>query len=143
MVGWARLAVSGERGTRVQLRFAEMLEPDGSLYLTNLRSARQLDTFVLAGAGREVFEPRFTFHGFRYVEVTGADDFELTGCVVHSDTPAQRLSSSARTSSSTSCGATSTGASAATSSRSRPTARSATSASAGSPTPRSSSPPRR
>jgi alpha-L-rhamnosidase len=88
MVGWARLAVSGERGTRVQLRFAEMLEPDGSLYLTNLRSARQLDTFVLAGSGREVFEPRFTFHGFRYVEVSGADDFELTGCVVHSDTPA-------------------------------------------------------
>ena len=87
MVGWARLAVSGERGTRVQLRFAEMLEPDGSLYLHNLRSARQLDTYVLAGEADEVFEPRFTFHGFRYVEVTGIDEFELTGRVVHSDTP--------------------------------------------------------
>jgi alpha-L-rhamnosidase len=87
MVGWARLAVNGERGTRVQMRFAEMLEPDGSLHLSNLRSARQLDTYVLAGEADEVFEPRFTFHGFRYVEVTGIDEFELTGRVVHSDTP--------------------------------------------------------
>jgi len=87
MVGWVRLAVEGERGTRVQLRFAEILEPDGSLYLENLRSARPLDTYVLRGAGPEVYEPRFTFHGFRYVEVTGIDEFELTGCVVHSDTP--------------------------------------------------------
>jgi alpha-L-rhamnosidase len=88
MVGWVRLRVSGERGTRVQLRFAEMLEPDGSLHLANLRGARQLDTYVLAGDGVEEWEPRFTFHGFRYVEVTGIDAFELTGRVVHSDTPA-------------------------------------------------------
>jgi alpha-L-rhamnosidase len=90
MVGWVRLAVRGERGTRVQLRFAEMLEPDGSLYLENLRGARQLDTYVLKGDGREVFEPRFTFHGFRYVEVTGLAELDadaVTGCVVHSDTP--------------------------------------------------------
>jgi alpha-L-rhamnosidase len=87
MVGWARLAVEGKRGTRVRLRFAEMLQPDGSLYVDNLRSARQLDTYVLAGSGREVFEPRFTFHGFRYVEVTGIDEFTLRGRVVHSDTP--------------------------------------------------------
>jgi alpha-L-rhamnosidase len=87
MVGWVRLAVRGQRGTRVQMRFAEMLEPDGSLHLSNLRSARQLDTYVLAGEADEVFEPRFTFHGFRYVEVTGIDEFELIGRVVHSDTP--------------------------------------------------------
>ena len=72
MVGWARIRVAGERGTRVQLRFAEMLEPDGSLYLANLRGARQLDTYVLAGDGVEEWEPRFTFHGFRYVEVDRA-----------------------------------------------------------------------
>jgi alpha-L-rhamnosidase len=91
MVGWVKLAVEGERGTRVQMRFAEMLEPDGSLYLENLRSARPLDTYVLRGGGPEVFEPRFTFHGFRYVEVTGLPGEPtpdtLTGCVVHSDTP--------------------------------------------------------
>ncbi len=87
MVGWVRLAVRGARGTRVQLRFAEALEPDGSRHLANLRGARQLDTYVLAGDGLEVWEPRFTFHGFRYVEVTGIDRFDLAGRVVHSDTP--------------------------------------------------------
>jgi alpha-L-rhamnosidase len=91
MVGWVRLAVQGERGTRVQLRFAEILAPDGSLYLENLRSARQLDTYVLEGEGLETYEPRFTFHGFRYVEVTGLPGDvapeAITGCVVHSDTP--------------------------------------------------------
>jgi alpha-L-rhamnosidase len=91
MVGWARLTVEGERGARIQLRFAEMLEPDGSLHLANLRGARQLDTYLLKGGGPEVFEPRFTFHGFRYVEVTGLPDGAgveaISGCVVHSDTP--------------------------------------------------------
>jgi alpha-L-rhamnosidase len=91
LVGWVRLSVEGERGTRVQMQFAEMLEPDGSLYLDNLRSARPRDTYVLRGGGPESFEPRFTFHGFRYVEVTGLPDEPtldtLTGCVVHSDTP--------------------------------------------------------
>jgi alpha-L-rhamnosidase len=87
MVGWVRLHVHGERGTQVGLRFAEMLEPDGSLHLANLRTARQQDFYVLSGEGEEVWEPRFTFHGFRYVEVTGIDEFELTGRAVHSDTP--------------------------------------------------------
>jgi alpha-L-rhamnosidase len=91
MVGWVRLAVQGERGTRVQMRFAEILEPDGSLHLENLRSARQLDTYVLKGDGIETYEPRFTFHGFRYVEVTGLPGDvapeAITGRVVHSDTP--------------------------------------------------------
>jgi alpha-L-rhamnosidase len=91
LVGWARLRVEGEQGTRVQLRFAEMLQPDGSLYLENLRSARPLDTYVLRGGGPETFEPRFTFHGFRYVEVTGLPGEPgpetVTACVVHSDTP--------------------------------------------------------
>jgi alpha-L-rhamnosidase len=88
MVGWVRLAVEGERGSTVRLRFAEMLEEDGSLHLANLRAARPQETYVLRGSGREVFEPRFTFHGFRYVEVTGLDQLpELVGRVVHSDTP--------------------------------------------------------
>ena len=71
MVGWVRLEVDGKRGTTVQLRFAEMLEDDGSLHVANLRTARPQETYVLRGGGREVFEPRFTFHGFRYVEVHG------------------------------------------------------------------------
>jgi alpha-L-rhamnosidase len=72
IAGWARLKVKGEAGTTVKLRFAEILNPDGSLYVTNLRSARATDTYILAGTGNvETFEPRFTWHGFRYVEVTG------------------------------------------------------------------------
>lgn len=91
MVGWARLRVQGRRGDQVRLRFGEMLNPDGSLYTANLRSARQTDVYILAGGGPEVWEPRFTFHGFRYVEVTGFPGRltrdGITGCVVHSDTP--------------------------------------------------------
>ena len=47
------------------------LNPDGSLYTENLRTALATDRFTLDGAGRETFEPHFTFHGFRYVEITG------------------------------------------------------------------------
>ena len=92
MVGWVRLTVRGPRGSVVRMRFAEMLEPDGTLHVENLRFARPQDTYVLGGGDAvEVFEPRFTFHGFRYVEVTGlpepATPETITGLVVHSDTP--------------------------------------------------------
>ena len=71
MVGWARLNVSGPAGTRVRLRFAEIVNPDGTLYRDNLRNANATDTYVLRGNGPETYAPHFTFHGFRYVEVTG------------------------------------------------------------------------
>ncbi len=89
--GWARLQVKGEAGTKVVLRFAEVLNPDGTIYTTNLRAARCTDTYILNGNGTEIWEPRFTYHGFRYVEVTGypgkAGPSAITGIVVHSDTP--------------------------------------------------------
>jgi len=89
MVGWARLLVEGERGTEVRMRFAEALSPDGTVYTENLRFARQMDAYVLKGGGVEVYEPRFTFHGFRYVEVAGYPGTptpgSLTGVVAHSD----------------------------------------------------------
>jgi alpha-L-rhamnosidase len=81
MVGWARLHVQGPRGTRVVLRFAETLRPDGSLYTENLRSARATDTYTLKGGTAETWEPRFTYHGFRYVEVTGYPGEPGTGAV--------------------------------------------------------------
>jgi alpha-L-rhamnosidase len=91
VVGWARMQVEGERGTCVRLRFAEMLNEDGSVYVTNLRSARATDVYVLKGEGTEVFEPSATFHGFRYMEVTGypriPTEADFTACVVASDTP--------------------------------------------------------
>ena len=71
MVGWARLHVAGKAGTKVQIRFGEVLKPNGELYTENLRTAEATDTYILRGHGSESFEPHFTFHGFRYVELTG------------------------------------------------------------------------
>jgi alpha-L-rhamnosidase len=70
MVGRARLRLRAGAGTIVRLRHAEMLDSLGRIYTDNLRRARATDTFIARG-GEEVFEPAFTFHGFRYVEVTG------------------------------------------------------------------------
>ncbi len=86
--GWARLRVTGARGAAVKLRFAELLYSDGMINQENLRSARAQDVYILKGEGEEAWEPRFTYHGFRYVEVTGfpgvptADS--IRGRVVHS-----------------------------------------------------------
>jgi alpha-L-rhamnosidase len=91
MVGWVRLRVQGDRGTTINLRHAEILDKDGNFYTANLRSAAQTVSYTLAGRGVEVFEPHFTFQGFRYVEVTGfpgqLTPESLTGIVVHSDMP--------------------------------------------------------
>ena len=91
--GWARLRARGPAGTTVRLRFGEILNDDGTLYTTNLRSAQQTDSFTLRGTGApETYEPRFTYHGFRYVEVTGFPGTpaldSLDGLVVSSDLPA-------------------------------------------------------
>ena len=91
MVGWARLNVRGNASDTVTMRFGEMLNPDGTLYTANLRKAKATDTYILKGGGNEVFEPSFTFHGFRYVEVTGyPGEFsgsDLKGEVVGSNLP--------------------------------------------------------
>lgn len=72
MTGWARLGTTGPAGTVITMRYAEAVNPDGTVYTTNLRGAKQTDTFILRGSGgREMLEPAFTYHGFRYVEVTG------------------------------------------------------------------------
>ena len=78
MAGVPRIAATGKRGQRITLRFGEILNADGTLYTENLRTAKATDSFILAGAGKpEVFEPQFTFHGFRYMEVTGLDHAPL------------------------------------------------------------------
>lgn len=89
MVGWLRLKVTGPKGTVVKMRHAEVLDKYGEFYTENLRSAKCELNYTLAGSGEEIYEPRFTFMGFRFVEVTGfpgeltADN--LTGVVIHSD----------------------------------------------------------
>jgi alpha-L-rhamnosidase len=91
LVGRVRLTVRGTApGRRIVLRHAEVLDGD-ELYVENLRRARATDEYVTGGAEVEVFEPQFTFHGFRYVEVDNYPG-ELTGAdvvarVLHSDTP--------------------------------------------------------
>jgi alpha-L-rhamnosidase len=91
MVGWARLRMKGTAGGSVTLRFAEVLNPDGTPYYTNLRGAKATDKYTFKSGAEEVYEPHFTFHGFRYVEVSGlaqAPDLgAITGIVVHSATP--------------------------------------------------------
>ena len=71
MVGVVRLHVHGPRGTTIKMRFAERLKPDGTVYTENLRDADATDYYTLSGQGEEEWSPIFTFHGFRYVEVTG------------------------------------------------------------------------
>ncbi|WP_406142214.1 alpha-L-rhamnosidase [Streptomyces sp. NBC_01089] len=93
MVGSVRLQVPGKgrAGTTVQLRHGEVLNPDGTLYTANLRTAAATDTYTLAGRGTETYTPRFTFHGFRYVEVTGYPGrpplSAVTGRVIHTSAP--------------------------------------------------------
>ncbi len=95
MVGTVRVRIAGAKaGTRVTLRYGEMLNADGSLYTANLRSALATDIYVAAGkgaGGEEIYEPRFTFHGFRYVELSGVSTpptrDTLTAIVWQSDLP--------------------------------------------------------
>jgi alpha-L-rhamnosidase len=89
LVGRVRLRVAGPAGTEVTVRHAEVLE-DGELCTRPLRFAEATDTYVLAGTGvAEVWEPRFTYHGFRYAEVTGwpgePGPDAVTAVVLHTD----------------------------------------------------------
>jgi alpha-L-rhamnosidase len=90
MVGTVRLRAQAPAGTTLTFKFGEMLDAGGRLYVENLRSAQATDHYTFSGQGEEIWQPRFTFHGFRYVEVLARGDYELpegcvTGLVYHSD----------------------------------------------------------
>ena len=89
--GVERLRLQGPAGTDVQVRTGEVLNPDGTLYTENLRTAKSTDHFVLAGKGVEEFQPQFTFHGFRYLELSGLAGKPMPnsveGVVFHTDAP--------------------------------------------------------
>lgn len=89
LTGLCRLRVQARRGQILTLRFAEMLQADGTLYRENLRTARATDRYICAGKGIEEWTPRFTFHGFRYVEIEGLgerpDQEMLQALVLHTD----------------------------------------------------------
>ncbi|MBK1876457.1 alpha-L-rhamnosidase [Pelagicoccus mobilis] len=92
LAGAAQLRVKGPRGHKVTLRFAEMLDEDGSLYVENLRQAKATDHYFCSGEGAETFFPSFSYHGFRYVEVSGLANRPtkktLTAIALHSEMPA-------------------------------------------------------
>jgi alpha-L-rhamnosidase len=91
MVGWARIRVPAEKDGTITVRFAEMLKDDGTLYTENYRTAKSTDTYTAALTGAVEWEPHFTFHGFRYVELSGLPRGArpqkgwVTGVVLHSD----------------------------------------------------------
>ncbi|NHI15737.1 alpha-L-rhamnosidase [Microbacterium excoecariae] len=93
--GWVRLTVRGHAGDRVEVRHAEVLEPDGSLHTAALRTAKATDTYILDRDGEHTLEPQFTFHGFRYAEVTGAEVVSAVAVAISSDLPARSRFSSA------------------------------------------------
>ena len=96
MVGHARIRVKAKAGVTVRIRYAETLDKQGRLYVENLRSARATDYFTTAKDGVSEWEPRFTFHGFRHVEVAYHAEKDavalapdpVTGVVLHTDMPA-------------------------------------------------------
>ncbi len=99
MVGYCKLKVKAPRGTEIKLRYAELLHPDGTVAQENLRSAKATDNYICKGTGEEEFEPLFTYHGFRYVQVSGLtekpDKETLTGLKFHSSVePAGKFSCS-------------------------------------------------
>jgi alpha-L-rhamnosidase len=91
MVGRVRLRTRGLKGQRITLRHGEALHDDGTVYTENLRSAKSEDIYILSGAGEETYEPLFTYHGFRYVEVSGLthapETDTLIGRVIMTQTP--------------------------------------------------------
>ncbi len=88
MVGVVRLKVKGNRGDKIVIKFAEVLDKAGNFYTDNLRAARCTDTYILKGGAEEVYQPLFTFHGFRFVKLEGLASEpsldQITGIVIHS-----------------------------------------------------------
>ncbi len=90
--GWTRVRAKGPAGTVITIRHGEALNPDGTMYLPNIRNAWQTDRFILRGTGEEeTFEPHFTIHGFRYAEISGLPEAPGADTVVarvaHSSSP--------------------------------------------------------
>ncbi|MCP8885138.1 glycoside hydrolase family 78 protein [Devosia sp. XJ19-1] len=90
IAGYCELQLSGKAGDRFTLRHGEMLDGEGELYVANLRHAVATDHYIARGEGRERFKPRFTFHGFHYVELTlpegiSPESVSLTGIAIHND----------------------------------------------------------
>jgi len=71
LVGWVQLKATGNKGDKITLSHAEVIDKAGNFYTENLRTARSQDVYILKGGGEETFEPQFTWQGFRYIKVEG------------------------------------------------------------------------
>lgn len=71
LVGWVIVKVKGQAGDKISIQHAEVLDKAGNFYLDNLRGAKAKATYILKGGQEEVFEPAFTFFGFRYIKIEG------------------------------------------------------------------------
>lgn len=91
MVGVPKLLIPVKKNQKVTIRFAEMLQQDGKMYTANYRSAKSTDYYIPNADGEISWQPKFTFHGFRYVELSGFDEDKqpekswVTGIVQYSD----------------------------------------------------------
>ncbi len=93
IAGWCSMRMHETANAQVTMQFNEVLNPDGTVYMDNLHAGhlstgdRQIDRYICSGKGSEKFEPHFTYHGFRYVQVTGLKSrpslHDLAGCVFH------------------------------------------------------------
>ena len=86
VTGRLRLETTAARGTRIRLRHAEVLE-NGELGVRPLRTAKATDEYVCSGEGKEVWEPRFTMHGFRYAEIDSDADVKVVARICYTDFP--------------------------------------------------------
>lgn len=88
MTGFVEVKLNCEKGTKVIIKHAEVLDKEGNFYTENLRSAKATDEYICKG-GEEVYRPHFTFHGFRYICIEGLGENlnpkDFTACAVHSD----------------------------------------------------------
>ena len=87
ITGVVEVHVKGEKGQKIVIRHAEVLDKDGNFYPETLRQAKSIDTFICNGE-EQIFRPHFTFHGFRYICVEGMEEFtadQFVACVTHSD----------------------------------------------------------
>jgi alpha-L-rhamnosidase len=91
MAGWVKLSLPYNPGMKITIRYGEMLNDDSTLYVANLRNAKAVDVYIPDKAPRLDYEPQFTYHGFRYVEITGLprppEPGEVTGVVIASAAP--------------------------------------------------------
>ncbi len=88
LTGWTQLKIKGNKGDKIRIRHGEMLDDDGSLYTANLAAAVQEDEYILSG-NNDLFEPYFTYHGFRYIEISGLKNLKdiemIRACALSSD----------------------------------------------------------